>query len=163
MGITVLKPYELEELEKTYKIGNFTIYPFDVRHDIDVKCYGYLIHHPGCGYFLYITDWLYCKYNFKSFNVETMLLACNHNDDISAEDSGFKYQHVISGHSSTSTVKEFITKNQTPYLKNVVLCHISDAADKSVMYEQINSVLDDNTRLYIAKKGLEVNVTDIPF
>lgn len=45
--------------EKSYQMGNFTVTPISVLHD--VECYAYLIHHPSYGSIYFFTD----AYNMK--------------------------------------------------------------------------------------------------
>lgn len=44
---------------KSYQMGNFTVTPLSVIHD--VSCYAYLIHHPSYGTIYFFTD----AYNMK--------------------------------------------------------------------------------------------------
>ena len=45
--------------EKSYQMGNFTVTPISVQHD--VECYAFLIHHPSYGSIYFFTD----AYNMK--------------------------------------------------------------------------------------------------
>ena len=44
------------------QIGSFTVLPFNVPHDTEIECYGYLIEHEEMGKLLFLTDLEYCKY-----------------------------------------------------------------------------------------------------
>lgn len=46
------------------QIGSFTVTPFNVPHDTEIECYGYLIEHEEMGKLLFLTDLEYCKYDF---------------------------------------------------------------------------------------------------
>lgn len=45
--------------EKAYQIGDFSVTPLEVQHD--VECYAYLIHYPSYGSIYFFTD----AYNMK--------------------------------------------------------------------------------------------------
>ena len=70
-----LVSYENSFPKKIYKKGDSAVVPFEVPHD--VKNYGYLIRVDGRT-IVYMTDFGYCKYTFKSWNVDTFIVACNY-------------------------------------------------------------------------------------
>jgi hypothetical protein len=98
-----------------------------------------------------MTDFGYCRYTFKSWNVDTWLIACNHieNPDMEAE----KYAHVVMGHSSLSTVKDILAVNKCDAMKNVILCHVSADADTEQMVTEVKEVVGDGVNVSLAKKG----------
>lgn len=56
-------------------------------------------------------------------------------------------------------MKEFLRVNQTDELRNVILCHLSaDNADQEEMLRQVQTVVGDSVNVYIANKGLEVEL-----
>lgn len=158
---------ELEEKKRT-QIGNFTVIPFYVPHttrDKETKelipCpnYAYIILHEEIGAFLYMTDFMYCKYILKRFNFSNILIECNHMLDIDRNSA--KYAHVIKGHASVNTVSSFLKKNKTNYLKNVILCHLSeDNGNGPEMIERCKSVVQ-NANVMIAEHGLEVELEEL--
>ena len=56
------------------QIGSFTVTPFNVPHDTEIECYGYLIKHEEMGQLLFLTDLEYCKYNFSKLNIEPIMV-----------------------------------------------------------------------------------------
>ena len=117
----------------------------------ECEVYGFLIEAEGHR-IAYFTDFEYLPYTFRKTPITDFLIACNHEDDMEYEDSAKEY-HSILGHSSLSTVKEIIRVNRTPELKNVILCHLTWAADRGKMLKDITSVVDSNVNVCIAEAG----------
>lgn len=113
--------------------------------------YGFLIA-VGDRRIGYFTDFEYLPYTFQKTPITDFLIACNHEDDMEYED-GAKEYHSILGHSALSTVKEIIRVNRTPELKNVILCHLTWAADRGKMLQEITSVVDSGVNVCIAEAG----------
>ena len=146
-GISVLTSERIMP-KKIYKKGDVDIIPFEVPHD--VLCYGYLIRVDGRTV-VYMTDFGYCKYTFRSWGADTWIIACNHIDAPDIDEA--KYAHVVWGHSSLSTVKEILEVNKSNAMRNVILCHYSEDADTVRMVEEIKNVVGDGVNVAIAKKG----------
>lgn len=151
-GVEVLNS-ENVETKKVTKRGDASVIPFEVPHD--VECYGYLIRVDGRN-IVYMTDFGYCKYTFKSWNVDTWLIACNHIDAPNIDEA--KYAHVVFGHSSLSTVKGILEANKSDSMRNVILCHMSEDADTDQMVEEIKQVVGDSVSVTIAEKGKVINL-----
>lgn len=148
-GIDVLSVNDVEP-RKVYQKGDIKFVAFEVPHDVD--CYGYLIRVNGRT-IVYMTDFGYCRYTFKSWNVDTFIIASNHieNPDSDSE----KYAHVVMGHSSLATVKDILAINKCDAMKNVILCHISGDADASQMVTEIKQIVGDKVNVAVAeKKGI---------
>ena len=99
----------------------------------------------------YFTDFEYLPYTFREKPVTDFLIGCNHEDD--AEVGDMKAYHVYSGHSSLSTVKEIIRVNSTPDLRNVILCHLTWAADRERMKSEISDVVGKTVNVHVAERG----------
>lgn len=147
---------------RTKEIGSFMIIPFYVEHD-GTPNYAYLIKHSECGIALYVTDFMYIKQSFRNMKISHILIECNHLDEAPEQDS-FKYEHSIRGHSSLSTVKEFIRKNKSSSLRTITLCHLSDGwGDPNRMQREIQEVAGNDVLVKIARAGLEVDLNLCPF
>lgn len=133
--------------KKILQKGEYKIVPFEVPHD--VKNYGYLIRVDGRT-IVYMTDFGYCKYTFKSWNVDTWLIASNYVSPPDSEEAN--YAHVVMGHSSLDTVKDILAVNKTDSLRNVILCHTSSSADTELMVSEIQKVVGDGVNVTVAKK-----------
>lgn len=108
--------------EKTL-VGNFSIQPFPVVHD--VPCVGYLITHPEMGKLVFATDTEYVKYRFQ--NVNHIMVESNYSKQYldEGEESSEKRRHVLYGHMSIETAVDFVRKNDSYNLRNVILMHLS--------------------------------------
>lgn len=143
--------------------GGWKVLPWYVPHTggdgEDCPCFAYYIHSPSGHRIVYITDFMYSPVTFKSFNVNTILVACNHDDDIEELDNSTKFRHILSGHSKLSVVKELLRQNQTEHLKNVILCHLSrENATASEMLRQVQEVVGDSVQVVIATKGTSIDL-----
>ena len=146
-GIEVYRTENVEP-KKLIKKGVASFVAFEVPHDVD--CYGYLIRVDGRT-IVYMTDFGYCKYTFRFWKVDTWIIACNYTSPPNSDEA--KYDHVVWGHSSLSTVKDILEANKCDAMTNVILCHYSEDADTDRMVEEIKSVVGDGVNVAIAKKG----------
>lgn len=150
---------------KAIKIGNFTVTPFNVPHDEDIECYGYIIKHEKIGSLLFATDLSYIPYSFKKMKLNHIMIECNHIREI-IDNSYIKSlrDRVISTHMSLDTCVEAIKANQTSCLSNVILLHLSDSnSNEKVMLSQVKEVCGDDVNVVIANKGVTVNLDKCPF
>lgn len=146
---------------KKKKIGNFTVTPFNVPHDTDIECYGYLIEHEEIGKLLFMTDLEYCPYNFSKWNINHIICEANYSKDfINPEDAN--RNRVLQTHMELNTTLDFIKVNKNPMLRNVILCHLSNenASAEDFIKLAENAV---DCPVYVAEKGLQVNMDLVPF
>ena len=154
-----------------FDVGSFRIIGFYLPHTTRDKDTGALIPCPNFGYLiqcgdeklLYLTDFEFCKYVFKSQRINYMVLECNHMDNLM--DSGsVNYIHALKGHSSLSVVKSFVEVNKTPDLRNIILCHLSsENADPDRMKQEIQEVAGKWVSVDIAEKGKAWELSRFPF
>lgn len=153
------------------RIGSWTAIPFYLPHTTRDKDTGALIPCPNFGYLiqcgdeklLYMTDFEFCKYVFKSQRINYMLLECNHMDNLMDSGSA-NYIHALKGHSSLSVVKDFVEVNKTPDLRNIILCHLSsENADPETMQKEVQSVAGKWVAVDIAEKGKVFELSRFPF
>lgn len=155
MGIPVFEPY-LGGSQKFEKDG-WKMSAFPLPHD-DVENRGIVIICPDGHRMLYLTDFAYCRYTFTKMKVQTILIECNYLDQVE-DDNEVKTAHVFRGHLSLNTCKEFLKANQTEELKTVILCHLSTTnADAEEMVRQVQEVVGDKVKVYVAKKGTVIEL-----
>lgn len=148
---------------KSYQISSFTVVPFNVPHDTEIECYGYLIKHEEMGKLLFLTDLEYCKYDFSSMKVEQIMVEANYSMDLVDRDEP-NYEYRLRGHMSLDTALKFISTNDNPALRNVVLIHLSDKSGDSALFKQkTEETVKYGANVYIAEKGLEVDMNLCPF
>lgn len=150
---------------KKLKLGNFTITPFNVPHDTDIECYGYLIEHKDIGKLLFLTDLMYCPYNFLKQNINHIMIEANYsNDFINSEDAN--RNRVLQTHMELQTTLDFISTNDNPNLKTICLTHLSMVnSDQNLFLQKTKEVVRYGADVYIAHKGLEIqlNNDELPF
>ena len=170
MGIPVFAPYA-EEKPKRVFLGGFTVKSIPMRNNgkwlhtngdgSECPVCGFLIHaeHKNI---LYLTDFMYCPYTFQSYNLQTIIIGCNYEDDADIGNDVKNY-HVRLGHAALSTVKDLVKANSTDALRHVVLCHLSESADATRMEAEIKSVVDVGVTVNIAEANETIDLGDTPF
>lgn len=164
MGIRTVEFYQIEDWsDDKYKhfcvgFGNFVIKPFPLPHNGTLN-YGFLItDRERKEKALYLTDFEYCKYNFKSLGVNHIFIECNYQQDLVARDLP-NYEHKIRGHCSLDTCKGFIQANVTNNLKTVVLLHMgTETTVPEECVTAIKKVVKSNVYVDYAYKGLEIEL-----
>lgn len=145
------------------QIGSFTVTPFNVPHDTEIECYGYLIEHEEMGKLLFLTDLEYCKYDFSSQMVNHILCEANYDMQFVNRDEP-NYEHRLRGHMSLDTALKFISTNDNPALRNVVLIHLSDkSGDPALFKQKAEEIVKYGADVYAAEKGLEISLDLCPF
>ena len=143
--------------------GGFMIKPFELHHD--EKCFGFYITHKQMGNLVFITDTAYVDYRFP--NVHHFMVECNYSKEILDQrvQEGFNpvlADRIIGTHFGLDNVKEFFRANDLTATRNVVLLHLSDRNSNEKQFEhEIAALTNKNT--YIASKGLEVDLSLVPF
>ena len=156
MGIPVFEPY-LGGSQKFEKDG-WKMSAFPLPHD-DVENRGIFIICPDGHRMLYLTDFAYSPYSFQKQKVQTILIECNHMDEMEKGDNEGKFEHVLRGHSNLSVVKDFLKINQTEALKTVILCHLSTTnADADEMVRQVQEVVGDKVKVYVAERNMKIEL-----
>ncbi len=148
---------------REYQIGSFTVTPFNVPHESEIECYGYLIKNEEMGQLLFLTDLEYCKYNFSKLNIEHIMVEANYDMELVDRDEP-NYEHRLRGHMSLDTALKFISTNDNPALRNVVLIHLSDKSGNPTLFKQkTEETIKYGADVYVAEKGLEVDMNLCPF
>lgn len=175
-GIRTFTPYEFsnhETAECNY-MGKFKIKDFaltDKRGNFkhtnpdgsECPCYGFYISHQDIGSMVYISDTELVKWNFKKQKLNHILLESNYSDDL-IDNEAVNREHVLRGHMSLQTALGFISTNDNPALRNVVLLHLSDKnSDSEQFLQKTKETVKYGADYYIAEKGLEVDLNLCPF
>ena len=145
--------------KKPFMLGNFKITPFYVPHD-NTPCFAYQIYHEDIGKLLFLTDLEYCKYRFK--DVSQILVEANYSKDIINQDNP-NFEHVARGHMELNTTLGFLNTNDNPSLMNVVLLHLSDSNSNSEYFSQKVKEIVTSANVYVADKGMEIELNKEPF
>ena len=148
MGIRVIKAYE--HREQAYILGEFSVIPFDLKHD--VPCVGYMIIHKEMGKMLYITDTELVKYRFK--DIDHVLIGVDYDKELLSKDHP-AYEHIARGHMEVGTAIDFIKATDPKGM--VILCHLSEdnTIARDVMWRFMTENIDNTI---FAQKGLKIDL-----
>ena len=112
-----------------FKIGTFTILPFDTRHDAPEPL-GYLIVNKDGDKLIFATDTYYVPYRFNGLNI--IAIECNYAADIlqANVDAGkvpeSMRNRLLRSHFSLDNVKKFLLANDLSKVREIWLIHLSD-------------------------------------
>lgn len=171
-GIPVFEPFKLDGSSLEFDNSQFRVMAFENRDKSgrwlhnngdgsECPCYGFYITHPDIGSLVYATDTEYVRWRFKGVNH----ILCEANYDMQFVDRYEpNYEHRIRGHMSLDTALKFISTNDNPALRNVVLIHLSDkSGDPALFKQKTEETVKYGANVYIAEKGLEVDMNLCPF
>ena len=128
---------------------------------------GFLIQYKPTGEkLLYATDTYYIKYKFSKLNY--LLLECNYNKEIAKENAKngvinkTRYSRLLESHFSLDNVIKFLKSNDLSYVKNIILCNLSDTnSNQKIMQSRVFE--ETNIPTTIAEPGLSLELKLYPF
>lgn len=115
--------------KKQFKVGTFTILPFDVKHD--VENHGFLIHSDTGKRLLFATDTYYVRYKFNGLT--HLMIEANYSDEILEENIERGTIHpalarrIRASHFSLENVLEFLRANDLSKVQEIHLLHLSNS------------------------------------
>lgn len=147
-----------------YKIGEFMVMPFLLKHDI--KNYGYLIKHKEMGLAVFITDTHYCPFVFPGLN--NIIVEANYSDNVldrnleSSKINPALANRIRNSHMSEDTMIGFLKANDTTQVNNIVIIHLSNGNSDA---KQITRRVTETTGIvpHIAKPGLTIEFNKTMF
>jgi len=156
---------KIKALEQ-FVLGDFLILPFGTQHDA-AEPLGFVVYDKiSKEKLLYATDTYYIRYRFKKLNY--LLLECNYiadilkNNKLNGNIHKTLYQRLLTSHFSLENVLEFLKVNDLTYMRNIVLCHLSDKnSDENIMINEI-AKLTGITPI-IADKNMDIELNLFPF
>ncbi len=128
LGLTGHRLKIVRALEQ-FKIGAWTVLPFDTVHDAQNPL-GFLLVHKAGARVLFLTDTAYCKYRFNKLT--HILIEANYSLDIlnaNVAAGAVPVAHkvrVMRSHMSLETAKEFLAANDLSRVQEIWLLHLSD-------------------------------------
>ena len=171
-GIPVYRPYDMnEEIARIQRwFGEFGIKPFENRSksgkwlhnntdDTECRCHGFYVYHPEMGKIVYASDTECIRWKFPG--VSHVLVEANYSIDLVDRDEP-NYEHQLRGHMSIDTTCRFLMANNGPDLRNVILCHLSGQSADPERFREL-AQKEVNCPVYVAEKGLEVELRQEPF
>lgn len=146
------------ESEKFFKVGNFTIMPFEAKHDANEPL-GFLINHKEMGNLLFLTDSYYCEYSFNNLN--HILIECNYSKNILDKNIENRVipvslrNRIVKSHFELENVIEFLESNDLSKMKTLMLLHLSSSnSDENLFIREIAK--KTGVVIDVAKANLEL-------
>lgn len=171
-GIPVFEPFRNDGQSLEFDNSQFRIRAFPNKSKdghwfhgnndgSECPCYGFYIEHPDLGSLVYVTDTECVRWRFSRVN--HILVEANHSYDL-IDNEAVNREHILRGHMSLQTALDFISTNDNPALRNVVLLHLSDKnSDSEQFLQKTKETVKYGADCYIAEKGLEVDLSLCPF
>ena len=145
---------------KKYRIGDFTVQPISVEHNVENYCF--VIDHPETGRCVYVTDCVRFPYRLRKAN--HWLLEANYSNDIVIDHmmNGYEIRSQNQYHMELEDTIECIKNNMSSELNNVVLVHLSNNQSDEQMfakkvYEEIG------IKPFVATKGVNIAINKFDF
>lgn len=116
--------------KEQFRIGTWTILPFDVQHDVNEPL-GFLLQSDNGSKLLFATDTYYIKYKFSGLT--HLMIECNYDQQTLDEnvESGrthpFMRKRVMRSHFSLENLIEFLKANDLSKVEEIHLLHLSDS------------------------------------
>lgn len=153
--------YSMTEF-KVVQIGGFKVIPFYVPHN-ETPNFGYLIEHDEMGRLLFVTDYEYIPYNFQKQKIQHFLIEANYQEQFIDKDLP-NYEHKLLGHASLETCIGAIKANDTPNLRNVVMCHLGGGSSlEEYFISEMQKVTGKSVNVACALPGLVIELNSEPF
>ncbi|MFC5976275.1 MBL fold metallo-hydrolase [Carnobacterium antarcticum] len=125
-------------------IGNWTVLPFDVQHDVNEPL-GFFIQSKDGDKLLFATDTYYIKYKLPG--ITHLMIECNYSIDILNKNvetgriGNFLRKRIVRSHFELENVKHFIRSNDMSQLQEVWLLHLSSSnADAARFKKEIQAI-----------------------
>lgn len=116
--------------KEQFRIGTWTILPFDVQHDVNEPL-GFLLQSDNGSKLLFATDTYYIKYKFSGLT--HLMIECNYDQQTLDEnvESGRTHpvmrKRVMRSHFSLENLIEFFKANDLSKVEEIHLLHLSDS------------------------------------
>jgi phosphoribosyl 1,2-cyclic phosphodiesterase len=148
------------EDSKTYRIGKYSVAPFNVEHD--VPCQGFLIKHPEMVIMLFATDTF--KIPITITGINHFLIEANYEDSMLKENvkngsiSKAQSDRIMLSHMSLNYCIEYLRDCEADKsAKTITLCHLSERnSDPAIFRNTVAGAFGVPT--FIAQKGLVVEL-----
>jgi phosphoribosyl 1,2-cyclic phosphodiesterase len=161
MGIPCFTPYMDENKNQAKRFGNWFVQSVQVPHD-GTDNVAYYIVCPDGQKMVYATDFEYIPVSFAKQKINILLVECNYCKSMVDRDKE-NFSHVARGHAELRTTIGIVKDNVSNALRNVIVCHLSTSnADKEEILAEVKKVAG-NANVYVAERGLTVDLSEIPF
>lgn len=127
------------ENKKQFKVGSWTVLPFDVEHDVSEPL-GYLLMNKEGEKLLFATDTYYVRYKFNGLT--HIMIETNYSMDILEENIAtgrvpkIMKKRLLQSHFSLENVKEFLKANDLSKVQEIHLLHLSNNNSDEQRFKQ---------------------------
>lgn len=127
------------QANRQFKIGTWTILPFDIQHDVSEPL-GFILANKQGDKLLFATDTYYIKYRFR--DITHFMIECNYSLDILNANIAFgkvpkaMKKRLIRSHFSLENVKEFLKANDLSKVQEIWLLHLSDTNSNAELFKK---------------------------
>lgn len=126
-----IKHHRLKSIEarKQFRVGSFTILPFEIEHDATDPL-GFLIESEAGERLLFATDTYFIRYRFERLNI--IAVECNYSEEILKQNilDGIvpvaMKRRLMHSHFSFENYKEFLKANDLSQVKEIWMIHMSN-------------------------------------
>ncbi len=138
IGVSSHRIKPMRALEK-FKIGSWTILPFDTIHDAPGSL-GFLMASQSGEKTLYLTDTAYCRYRFNGLT--HIMVECNYSMDILRENIANGSvpvelkNRLLMTHFSLENVKDFLRANDLSKVQEIWLLHLSEGNSNAARFKR---------------------------
>lgn len=158
MGLPAHHRLNVIEAGHEFKVGNFRVLPFEIKHDTPEPV-GFLINHTDCGNVLFLTDSYYSPFVFSGLN--NLIVECNHSIELLSDQPAFLRNRIAKSHMSINTLKDLLRANDLSRVNKIVLIHLSDNNSNSLIFNnEIKELTGKN--VHIAESGYTFNLNKTP-
>lgn len=125
--------------KQQFRIGTWTILPFDTQHDA-AEPLGFLLANQDGDKLLYATDTYYIRYRFRGLT--HIAVECNYSLDIlkrNVEAGAVPKElksRILKSHFSLENVKRFLQANDLSRVQEIWLLHLSDGNSDAERFKQ---------------------------
>jgi len=151
---------------QSFEVGQFTVLPFDTKHDA-AEPLGFMIrYNPTMETLLYATDTYYLPHKFP--NVNYWVCECNYIEDIINQrlaenpETAFLRKRLMTSHMSLRRLLDALKANDLSKTRKIILVHLSDGnSDEKQMVSSVHAQTGIET--VAATNGAVIELELAPF
>lgn len=149
------------DAKKWYRIGEFTIMPLIVPHN--VENFSYLIKHNEFGMMVFITDCTTFPYRIKGIN--HWLIEANYSEDIQIDNlcKGYDIQSRNEYHMEINETISVLRRNCDSDVQSITLCHVSSGQGNSKLFRDMIQQEFPLVSVNVAKAWVEIELNKDDF
>lgn len=159
---SVLRPMQVRYID------DWKVMPFDVRHDA-AEPLGFIIEHTEAGRILFLTDTVFCPYDFRALGLDHIMVEANYDDALLQSNvanglvDAARAARTRGTHMSLRGACELLRADLTAELKTVILIHLSQQNADSESFARKAAETALFAKIAVAKAGLSIDLNKFDF